>query len=291
MRISLSVWDMTSPDLVSLAMAAERLGFHGLWLGDHVLAPARYRSTHPTTGRSAHQHHAGTAIIDPRTELVDPLVALAAVASQTQKLSLATGVFVLPLRHPLMVARSAMTLQDLADGRFRLGIGVGWLQEEFEALDQAFSGRGARMEEQLEILVAACRGGIFEHHGTHYDIAPVQLSPRTVQVPLVFGGSSPRALRRAAHMASGWFASGTPDVSEVANHRTEILRLRAEAGIDAPISFIARCPTSDLDTVQAYARTGFDEVVLWADQVWTGSTREERDQALAAHAHELELTP
>lgn len=291
MRISLSVWDMPARTMVQMATTAEAAGFHGLWVGEHVLAPVAYDSSHPTTGASAHQHHADAPIIALDTELVDPLVALAGVAAATHSLQLATGVFVLPLRHPLQVARSAMTLQDLADGRFRLGIGAGWLREEFAALGQSFAGRGARLEEDLEILAKACAGGPFEHDGDHYHIDRVQLTPRPVDVPIVFGGNSPRALLRAARMATGWFASGTPDVSEVAPLRDEILRLREDTGVEAPIATAVRCPSPNRDLIDQYARAGFDEVVLWADQVWVGDTLQERNRALMTTAHQLGLGP
>lgn len=291
MHVSLSLWNISAPDIVALGIAAERAGFHGIWLGEHVLAPVAMKSEHPTSGGTAHQHHEGRPIIAPDTELTDPLVALAGLATRTTTLQLATGVYVLPLRHPLAVARACMTLQDLAGGRFRLGIGAGWLEEEFHALGQTFARRGARMEEQLAILAAATSGRPFDHHGEHYDIDEVQLGPRAVPVPIVFGGSSPLALRRAATMAQGWFASGTPDVAEVAVHREEILRLRAEAGIDDPIHLAVRAPDREPATIEAYDAAGFDEVVLWADQLWVGDSIEERDQALLDAGAALGLVP
>lgn len=291
MRISLSVWNMHPAELVRLAPVAEQAGFHGLWLGEHVLAPVHMDSHHPTSGESAHQHHADRPIVALDTELVDPLVALAGAAAATSRLHLATGVFVLPLRPPLLAARAAITLQQVAGGRFRLGVGAGWLEEEFAAVGAPFRGRGARLEECLEVLRLATAGGPFEFHGDHVDVPLVQLTAEPVDVPVVFGGSSPRALRRAGELARGWFASGTPDVDEVASHRAEILEHHAAAGRDDSIEFVVRSPSTDPDLLADYGRAGFDEVVVWADQCWVGDSVEERTDALLDAGRALGLTP
>jgi alkanesulfonate monooxygenase SsuD/methylene tetrahydromethanopterin reductase-like flavin-dependent oxidoreductase (luciferase family) len=99
-----------------------------------------YGSDHPSAGGTGHQHHRG-AIIDPSTTLVDPLVVTGACAAVTSRIRLATGIFILPLRHPLLTARMALTPQDVAGGRFMLGVGSGWRREEFDALGVPFDDR------------------------------------------------------------------------------------------------------------------------------------------------------
>ena len=103
MNVGLSVYDVPAPELLDLARAADDAGFDALWLGEHVLLPVGYASEHPTHDVDDHEHIAGP-IVSPETELLDPMVALAAVAGATTYIRLATGVYILPLRHPLMTA-------------------------------------------------------------------------------------------------------------------------------------------------------------------------------------------
>ena len=118
MRFGLSVYDVSARELADLAAAAEAAGFDTLWLGEHLLRPVDYRAVHPT--REPEQELAAR-IVGPQTRLTDPLLALAAAAARTRQLQLATGIFVLPLRHPLAVARAVLTLQELAEGRLLFG--------------------------------------------------------------------------------------------------------------------------------------------------------------------------
>ena len=158
------------------------------------------------------------------------MVALGAVAGATTRIGLATGMYILPLRHPLAVARATCTLQEVSGGRFRLGIGAGWLREEFVALDVPFESRGARLEEAVEVVRRAWRGGPFAYRGDHFAFDEVQITPRPTPVPLVLGGNSPRALRRAATLGDGWFSSGTPSLPEAIRMRDELSRLRDQTG-------------------------------------------------------------
>lgn len=186
MRFGLSVYDVTATELVEVALAAEAAGFDSLWLGEHLLLPVDYGAVHPT--RRPEQERAAR-IVGPDTRLVDPLVALAGAAAHTRRLQLATGIYLLPLRHPLAVARATLTLQELSGGRLLLGVGAGWLRDEFEALAVPFGDRALRLEESIEILRRAWAGGVFEHHGTVYDFGPVQLTAHPVRVPLILGGT------------------------------------------------------------------------------------------------------
>ena len=140
MRIGLTAYDVPAAELVALARAADEAGFDSLWLGEHVLLPIGDRTAHPSTQQDHVQHHTGP-IVQPDTELVDPLVVLGAAAAATTHLRVATGIYVLPLRHPLAVARSTCTLQEIAGGRFMFGVGVGWLTGEFDALGVPFDER------------------------------------------------------------------------------------------------------------------------------------------------------
>lgn len=281
LRVGLSVYDMPVRDVVELARAADELGFDSLWLGEHVVLPDGYASEHPTQGGTAHQHHTGP-VVDTSTELVDPMVALGAVAAATSRIRLATGIYLLPLRHPLLTARAACTLQEVSGGRFVLGVGAGWLQEEFDALDVTFDDRGSLLEEALAVVRRATAGGPFRHRGRHFAFGPVQVSPQPVDVPVVLGGSSDRALRRAARLGDAWFASGTPSFEEAVRLRDRLLALAQR-----PMPVHVRVEKPDPDLVDRYRSAGFDEVIVWADQLWIGDTPAERQASLAKAASTL----
>ena len=160
MTVVICTYDIGTGDLVELACLADRCGFDTLWLGEHVLLPTRYQSNHQAQPGSTAVHH-GRPIVDAATELLDPLVGLAAAASATTSLRLATGISILPLRHLLLVARAVATLHDVSAGRFIYGVGTGWLAEEYDAVGLQFDERGPRMDESLEIVRRALEGRSF----------------------------------------------------------------------------------------------------------------------------------
>ena len=283
MRFGLSVYDVSATELADLAAAAETAGFDTLWLGEHLLRPVDYHAVHPT--REPEQELAAR-IVGPETRLTDPLVALAAAAGRTSRLQLATGIFVLPLRHPLAVARATLTLQELASSRLLFGVGLGWLREEFEALGVPFDGRAARFSEGLDILRKAWAGGPFEHHGSVYDFGPVELTAQSARIPLVLGGNTEPALRRAALRADGWFASGTPSPAEAVDLMARLDAAQAAAGRAVPLTTYVRA--SSAADITRYAAAGYSQLVFWAHELCPpGPGRWDR---LAAAATELGVT-
>jgi probable F420-dependent oxidoreductase len=295
MRIGLTAYDLHAREFLDLARAADEAGFDSLWLGEHVVLPLGYDTPHPTKVQPGTQHHTGP-IVSPDTELVDPLVNLGAAAAITDRITLATGIYVLPLRHPLAIARSACTVQEIAGGRFRLGVGFGWLTEEFAALDIPFDERVSRFTETIEILRAAWAGGEVRHHGKHFDISGVQVTMRETTVPLILGGNTERALRRAAQLGDGWFSSGTPPFEESIRLRGELQRLRAEADETAdrerPFDLTFRMEGCDPAVARKYEDAGFDSVLIWTDQVWpVDRPLDAKRERMFAAARALGLTP
>ena len=284
MKIGLTTYDVPAVEFLDLAAAADEAGFSSLWLGEHVVLPIGYSTEHPTKVQPGEQHHTGP-IVSPDTELVDPLVQLGAAAAVTSRIELATGIYILPLRHPLAVARAACTVQELAAGRFVFGLGSGWLEEEFTVLDVPFVERVTRLEESIHVLRSAFRGGEVNHEGRHFSITGVQVTKRVADIPLMLGGNAERALRRAAALGDGWLSSGTPPLDEALRLRRNLRRLRAESErAHEAFPLVFRMEGTDPATARHYEDEGFDEVLVWTDQVWpeAGSLEAKRDAMFAA---------
>lgn len=272
-RFSIAAYGLGTDELLPLARAAEEAGFEQLWLGEHLVIPSAVTSTHPTSSSSAADPLA-EPVLSTGTVLNDPWVSLAALAAGTTRLRLATGILVLPLQHPLLVARAAATLHALSGGRFTLGVGAGWVREEFDALGIGFDDRGSRLDEQLDILRSAWAGGPISFDGRHYRFSPVQVCPAAVDVPIVVGGHSPPALRRAARVADGWLSSGVADLTEALRCRDELHRLRVACGRgDLPFTHHVRLAQPSPALVEECVAAGFDDLVVWADQLWPRDPR------------------
>lgn len=185
-------------DLCEIAETAEAAGFGGIVVSDHVIHPGKLETPYPYTEN-------GQPRWEANTPWPDPLIAVAAMAAVTRRIRFITSVLVLTLRHPVLAAKSVATASVFSQGRLTLGVGAGWMREEFEALDQPFETRGRRLAEAIEVLRALMTGRMVEHRGEFYDFGPVQLNPVPKEpVPIYGGGVSERALRRAATLCDGW---------------------------------------------------------------------------------------
>ena len=270
--LGVSLYDVSPARLVEVAKAADGAGFETLWLGEHLIDPGSYGSVHPThdAANSTDEKFApddfrSGRIVESSTQLVDPMVALAAVAAQTSRIRIATGIYLLPLRHPLVTARAAATLQAIAGGRFMLGVGAGWLREEFAALGVPFAERAGRLDESIAVLRRAWAGGRFDHHGKHFDFCDVAVCAEPVNISLVTGGNSPAALQRAASVADGWFSSATPDFEQAVALRDSLAKLSEAQG--RSVECHVRVRSTDPALVSRYVEAGFTSLVFWAQDV------------------------
>jgi probable F420-dependent oxidoreductase len=255
MRISLAAFSLDPTAYAEVAQAAEGAGFHTLWLSDHLVTPVAWNSRYPYS-ESGHPGYG------PDAPLVDVLVAAGHIAALTSRLRIGTGVYILPLRRPLPVARAVATVQQLSGGRFAFGIGVGWMREEFHAAGEPFRGRGARADEMLEVMRKLWSGRPVEHSGEHYAFGAVQLSPPCPDVPVVVGGASEPALRRAALAGDGWYGPAWPLERSLAA-RDRIEEMRAAAGRTGPFEHAIRLePPFDRDTVRRYEGAGVQDAVI-----------------------------
>lgn len=202
----------TPEGATTLAQAAEAAGFESVWTVEHVLWPEGYQSTYPyaETGRMPGDH---------RSVIPDPLSWLTYVGAKTETIKLATGILILPQRNPAVLAKEVATIDMLTGGRLMLGIGVGWLEEEFDALGVPFKGRGRRNDEYVDVmrnLWSAGDDGGASHDGEYVSFANVHSNPKPAggTVPIHVGGHSRKAARRAGYLGDGFFP-GTGDIPEL----------------------------------------------------------------------------
>jgi probable F420-dependent oxidoreductase len=201
MRFWQSLAFTETDQLAELARICERLGFHGVFVADHLYYPEKLESRYPYT-------EDGIPPFNAETEWPDAWAAISAMAVATTTLRFNTGTYIAPLRHPLVVAKAVATASALSHGRVALGAGVGWAKEEYDQLGESFRTRGARLDEMIEVLRKVWAGGMVEHHGRYYDFDLLQMVPKPpAPVPIYIGGKSEPALRRAARN-DGWFGSG-----------------------------------------------------------------------------------
>ena len=206
--------------LTNLARTAEEVGVESLWTVEHVVIPVGYKSTYP--------YDPSGKIPAPETmPIPDPFVALAFAAAVTKKIRLATGIVILPQRHPLYVAKEVATLDVLSGGRVILGIGVGWLQEEFDALGIPFEERAARTAESVRAIRSLWKPEPEPFAGKYYRWAPLESHPKPLQqpgVPIVVGGHTEISAKRAARYGDGYF----PGVAEADKLKALIQTMRDE---------------------------------------------------------------
>jgi probable F420-dependent oxidoreductase len=194
-------------DLVTLASYAEELGLEGVAVGDHVCVPANVSSIYPYSGH--------TADLPIDTEFPDPIVLAAGLGVATTSLRFMTYVLLVPLRHPVLLAKEIATAAVLSQGRLDIGVGVGWLREEFDALGVPFNQRGSRMDESIQVMRSLWAGSAVEHKGKNFAFEPIAVHPTPPAPVRVFvGGYSDAALWRAARQGDGWVAVN-PTIEEL----------------------------------------------------------------------------
>ena len=190
-----------SESLACLAPFAEERGIESLWTIEHVVIPVGYRSPYPYSP-------SGKLPMPENMPLPDPLLPLAFVAAITKKIRLATGIMILPQRHPAYVAKEWATLDVLSNGRAIMGVGSGWLAEEFEVVGVPFHERGARTDEAIRAIRSLWKPTPEPFSGRFYRWPAVESNPKPLQqpgVPIVVGGHSDAAARRAARLGDGFF--------------------------------------------------------------------------------------
>ena len=251
MKFGISLSGLGARHYPEVAAIAEENGFDSLWIPEHLVFPVEMPPEYSYTAD-------GYPPMNSKLPTFDPWVVLGAVASRTSTIRLATGVYILPLRHPIKVARSVVTLDRMSGGRVVLGIGVGWLSDEFEIVGEDFHNRGKRTDEMIELMRRLFSDETIQHHGDYYDIPPIYFEPKPIKraegVPVVVGGTSPGALRRAGRLGDGWMhhrnirasysdeaearAFEDEDFAELEAHIATIAGHRSDAGRDGDFEIV-----------------------------------------------------
>jgi probable F420-dependent oxidoreductase len=243
--------------LAHLATTAEKVGVESLWTVEHVVIPQGYQSPYPYSKD-------GKIPGGEDVPIPDPLIPLGFVAALTKKIKLATGVVILPQRHPVYVAKEVATIDLLSGGRMILGIGSGWLKEEFDALGLDFHHRGARTDESIRALRALWKEGPSSFHGKHFNFGPALSYPKPAQrdgIPIHIGGHSPAAARRAGRLGDGFF----PALGEIPKLKELFDLMREEAakhGRNADAIELSSMGRANLDAFKGLRDIGISRVVI-----------------------------
>ncbi len=236
---------MARPDeLSTLARRAEELGFYAVEFGDHIVIPQKIESTYPYTE---------TGVPPQWDEWLEQLTALAFLAAKTTRLRLVTSVMVLPYRHPLIAAKMLASLDVLSNGRLIVGVGTGWMKEEFEALGlRSFAERGSVSSEYIRIFREIWTNGMPSFRGKYFSFDGLKLRPQPVQKPhppIWVGGESDAAMKRAANLGDAWYPIGAnprrplgtvEQLRDAIGHLGEYARAAGRPSGRVPVSLVAR---------------------------------------------------
>ncbi len=251
---------LTSPQLIAdIARAVEARGFDSLWVPEHVLFFPQYASRYPYSDD-------GRLAGDP-IGVMEPFTALTYVAALTQRIRLGTGICLVPQRAPVYTAKQVADLDFLSGGRVDFGVGIGWLKEEFDALDVPFNERAPRMDECLAMMRSLWCDEVSSYTGKYYTLPPSYQNPKPVQKPhppVFFGGESDAALSRVARIGQGWY--GFRLTPETLRERLLVLdRMLAEQGrsrVDIQLYVSPAGPAVNADNFARFRDQGVQQIMV-----------------------------
>ncbi len=259
MRFHQAVSFLDFDQIVPLCTACDDLGYAGAYLSDHLFNPAELGSRYTYSVRED-----GAPAWAKETAWPDPMCVVSGLATVTNNLTFTTGVYVAPARDLITVAKSVGTAAALSGDRVRLGVGVGWCREEFEQTGQEFANRGRRLDEMIPALRALWKGGWVEFHGDYYDVPACQMNPSPGRpVPILGGGHSEPALRRAATRCDGWIAAGAYSAEEAWGHLAELEAALGRAGrAGEPFDiYLSLAERPDPDLYRRFEEAGVTDMV------------------------------
>ncbi|MHB8463392.1 MAG: TIGR03619 family F420-dependent LLM class oxidoreductase [Acidimicrobiales bacterium] len=255
------------PGIIRVAQAAEAAGFHSVWLFDHLFTPSQLESKYPYTAD-------GSYLLTAALPFADPVAVMGAIAGGTTTIRFGTRVLIPAYRHPVVLAKELATIDVIAGGRMILGVGAGWMAEEFDAVDVPMEGRFARMDEHIELMRACWSRGITAHSGRYYSHVEAGFGPQPPgpgsTIPIIIGGHGDAALRRAARYGDGWAVSAKGDAlltsgfDAVAERLDTLRRFCDEEGRSFDdLMLVSQCtPDDSVDSLKRQADLGIDIVDL-----------------------------
>jgi probable F420-dependent oxidoreductase len=251
----------TAEGAAGIGQAAEEGGIESLWTVEHTVVPAGYESTYPYSAD-------GKMPGPENSPIPDPLIWLAFVAASTKTIRLGTGILILPQRNPVVLAKEVATLDSLSGGRVELGIGVGWLEEEFEAIGVPFHERGKVTDDHVAALRALWTQAPATHQGPYSSFTDVYSLPAPAQanIPITVGGHSKAAARRAGRLGDGFFP-GKGSHEELAElidvmRTTAVEHGRDPDAIEVTAGGNGALGSGALDEIKALADLGVSRVII-----------------------------
>lgn len=279
MRFHQSVTFLPTDQVVPLATACDKLGYAGIYLSDHLFNPRDLESRYTYSARPD-----GAPGWDKDTSWPDPMCLISGLATVTSQLSFTTGVYIAPARDLVSVAKTVGTAAVLSENRVRLGVGVGWCKEEFDQTGQEFSNRGKRLDEMIAALRALWGGGWVEFHGTYYDVPTCQMNPSPNEpVPILGGGHSEPAMRRATELCDGWIAAGAYTEEEAWTRIDELREHLRRAGRENdPFTILLSLAVApDVDLYRRFEDAGVTDLVC-APWMFTPIAADATDEQILA---------
>ncbi len=243
-----------------LGETAESLGFDSLWVAEHIVLFDDYASQYPYADD-------GRIPVGGERGLLEPFTTLGYLAACTERIRLGTGICLVPQRNPVYTAKEVANVDWLSNGRLDLGIGVGWLAEEFRAVDVPFERRGDRCRSYLEVMRRLWCDEVSEFKDEFYELPACRAYPKPVQTPhppFHFGGESDAALRRVADLGQGWYGFNLdPEaLAERVGKLEELLAHRGRSLSEIQISVAPYLKPADADWLRRYQAAGADRVIL-----------------------------
>jgi probable F420-dependent oxidoreductase len=235
MKFGTTIMGVSFRSYPEVAAAYEQNGFESIWIPEHLVFPAAMPPTYPYSD-------SGFPPVTSDTPAYDPWVVLSYLAACTERIRLATNIYILPLRHPLQTARSVVTLDRVSGGRVTLGVGVGWMADEFDYLGLSFADRGRATDAAITAIRRLWSEDVIEVHDDHFDFGPVKFNPKPLQkpsIPIEVGGTSGPALRRAGRLGDGWIEIGSADLGEFRARLAVVEAARREAERSGPFEVTA----------------------------------------------------
>lgn len=252
---------ITPSGIRTLATTAERLGFSTIYAVEHVVFTDDYERKYPYS-------QAGELPGSTRMSLFDPFIALTYAAAVTSRIRLGTGISLIPMHNPVILAKEIASLDQLAEGRFMLGAGIGWMEEEFRAIGVPFEERAKRTDEYLEAMKRLWSDDPASYSGQFVKFEKIRCNPKPVKggaLPITFGGETTAAMRRVARQGTGWFGyMNTPEQAE--EKIKKLHKILAEHGRKPQEVEVIITPSDpkycDPDSLRRYRDAGANEIVM-----------------------------